>query len=41
MYVQESMGHATIFITVDTCSRALPEMNGGLANAMEEEDALR
>jgi site-specific recombinase XerD len=35
-YVQELLGHATIAITLDTCSHVLPGMNDGLADAMDD-----
>ena len=34
-YVQELLGHATIAITLDTYSHALPGMGDGLADAMD------
>jgi hypothetical protein len=34
-FVQEMLGHATIAITLDTYSHALPGMGDGLADAME------
>jgi integrase len=35
-YVQELLGHASISITLDTYSRVIEGMDGGLAGAMDE-----
>jgi integrase len=35
-YVQELLGRANISIVLDTYSHMLEEMDGGLANAMDE-----
>jgi integrase len=34
-YVQELLGHASITLTLDTYSYAIPGMDGGTASAME------
>jgi integrase len=35
-YVQELLGHASIAITLDTYSRVIEGMDGGLADTMDE-----
>jgi integrase len=35
-YVQKLLGHASISITLDTYSHVIEEMDGGLADAMDE-----
>ena len=35
-YVQKLLGHASIFITLDTYSHVIEDMDGGLAEAMED-----
>jgi hypothetical protein len=35
-YVQERLGHASISITLDTCSQSLAGMDSGLADAMDD-----
>jgi site-specific recombinase XerD len=35
-YVQELLGHASIFITLDTYSHVIEGMDGGLADAMDD-----
>jgi integrase len=35
-FVQELLGHANIFITLDTYSHVLPGMGDGLADAMDD-----
>jgi integrase len=35
-FVQELLGHASIFITLDTYSHVIEGMDGGLADAMDE-----
>ena len=35
-YVQKLLGHASISITLDTCSHVIEGTDGGLANAMDD-----
>jgi integrase len=35
-YVQELLGHASISITLDTCSHGIERMDGGLADVMDD-----
>ena len=35
-YVQELLGHASIYITLDTYSHVIEGMDGGLADAMDD-----
>ena len=35
-YVHESLGHASIKITLDTYSHVIEGMDGGLADAMDD-----
>jgi integrase len=35
-YVQELLGHASISITLDTCSNGIEGMDGGRADVMDD-----
>ena len=35
-YVQELLGHASIYLTLDTYSHVIEGMEGGLADAMDD-----
>jgi integrase len=35
-YVQELLGHASISVTLDTCSHGIEGMDGGRADVMDD-----